>query len=182
MNAEINVWNPQVQASEFSLAQFWMEGVDNNGVFIDSIEAGAMVYIISSITFSFRRMQNIELLIISNFYKIVCMEKQVYYDLYNDHETRLFTYWTVRVLIFDFHASTSHVYIVSFLKIYFILFIYLFFKSWLQSDAYQNTGCYNLMCPGFVQVDPRLALGASFTPYSEYAGVQKSVNFFVYKV
>ena len=38
------------------------------------------------------------------------------------------------------------------------------------------------MCPGFVQVDPRLALGASFTPYSEYAGVQKSVNFFVYKV
>jgi len=109
MNAEINVWNPQVQAAEFSLAQFWMEGVDNNGVFIDSIEAGAMVY----------------------------------YDLYNDHETRLFTYWT--------------------------------------SDAYQNTGCYNMMCPGFVQVDPRLALGASFTPYSEYAGVQKSVNFFVYK-
>ena len=129
MNAEINVWNPQVQASEFSLAQFWMEAVDNNGVFIDSIEAGAMVYIISSITFSFRRMQNIELLIISNFYKIVCMEKQVYYDLYNDHETRLFTYWTVRVLIFDFHASTSHVYIVSFLKIYFILFYFIFFLN-----------------------------------------------------
>ena len=92
MNAEINVWNPQVQAAEFSLAQFWMEGVDNNGVFIDSIEAGAMVYIISSITFSFRRMQNIELLIISNFYKIIYVEKQVYYDIFRDYSTRLFTF------------------------------------------------------------------------------------------
>nr|POF03706.1 hypothetical protein CFP56_06626 [Quercus suber] len=92
MNAEINVWNPQVQLQEeFSLAQFWVEGVDNNGVFLDSIEAGAM------------------------------------------------------------------------------------------SDAYQNTGCYNMMCPGFVQIDPRLALGASFTPYSEYGGVQKAINYFVYK-
>ncbi|KAL0007046.1 hypothetical protein SO802_008548 [Lithocarpus litseifolius] len=110
MNAEINVWNPRVQEhDEFSLAQFWVEGVDNNGVLLDSIEAGAMVY----------------------------------YDLYNDFETRLFTYWT--------------------------------------SDAYQNTGCYNLLCPGFVQIDTRLALGANFEPYSEYGGVQKSINYFVYK-
>ncbi|KAL4600814.1 hypothetical protein ACB092_11G227000 [Castanea dentata] len=112
MNAEITVWNPQVQEqAEFSMAQFWVEGVDNNGVFLDSIEAGAM--------------------------------KQVYYDLYKDFETRLFTYWT--------------------------------------SDGYQNTGCYNMVCPGFVQIDTRLALGASFIPYSKYGGVQKSVNYFVYK-
>ncbi|KAM4082277.1 hypothetical protein ACJW30_11G159900 [Castanea mollissima] len=144
MNAEINVWNPQVQEqAEFSMAQFWVEGVDNNGVFLDSIEAGAMAYIISSITFSFKRRQNIELLIISNFYKIIRVEKQVYYDLYKDFETRLFTYWT--------------------------------------SDGYQNTGCYNMVCPGFVQIDTRLALGASFIPYSEYGGVQKSINYFVYK-
>ncbi|KAM4082520.1 hypothetical protein ACJW30_11G180800 [Castanea mollissima] len=112
MNAEINVWNPQVQEqAEFSMAQLWVEGLDNNGVFLDSIEAGAM--------------------------------KQVYYDLYKDFETRLFTYWT--------------------------------------SDGYQNTGCYNMVCPGFVQIDTRLPLGASFIPYSEYGGVQKSINYFVYK-
>ncbi|KAM4073017.1 hypothetical protein ACB094_11G184400 [Castanea mollissima] len=110
MNAEINVWNPQVQEqAEFSMAQLWVEGLDNNGVFLDSIEAGTMVY----------------------------------YDLYKDFETRLFTYWT--------------------------------------SDGYQNTGCYNTVCPGFVQIDTRLALGASFIPYSEYGGVQKSINYFVYK-
>ena len=40
MNAEINVWNPQVQEQNgFSLAQFWLAAVDNNGVTPDTIEA-----------------------------------------------------------------------------------------------------------------------------------------------
>ena len=38
------------------------------------------------------------------------------------------------------------------------------------------------MCPGFVQVDNRLAMGASDIPYSEYGGEQHSINFFVWKV
>ncbi|KAK7857577.1 hypothetical protein CFP56_017130 [Quercus suber] len=34
MNAEMNVWNPQVQEqNEFSLAQFWLAAADNNGVY-----------------------------------------------------------------------------------------------------------------------------------------------------
>ena len=151
MNAEMNVWNPHVQEqNEFSLAQFWLAAADNNGVNRDTIEGGVMVYIISSISFSFRRMQNIELLIISNFYKIICVEKQVYYEMNRDYRTRLFTFWTVRVSIFDFPASTSHVYIVSFLKSSFFFFFF-FLKSWLQSDSYQTTGCYNLLFSSFVQ-------------------------------
>ena len=147
----MNVWNPHVQEqNEFSLAQFWLAAADNNGVNRDTIEGGVMVYIISSISFSFRRMQNIELLIISNFYKIICVEKQVYYEMNRDYRTRLFTFWTVRVSIFDFPASTSHVYIVSFLKSSFFFFFF-FLKSWLQSDSYQTTGCYNLLFSSFVQ-------------------------------
>ena len=42
------------------------------------------------------------------------MENQVCEALYGDKNTRLFVYWTVHVLIFDFPASTSHVYIYYF--------------------------------------------------------------------
>ncbi|KAM3685984.1 hypothetical protein ACB098_11G164900 [Castanea mollissima] len=109
LNAEINVWNPAVMAQdEFSLAQFWIAGVDNRNV-IDTIEAGIMVY----------------------------------HDMYEDYETHIFIFWT--------------------------------------SDGYGSTGCYNLECPGFVQVDNRIVLGASVTPYSVYGGEQRSLNFFIWK-
>ena len=146
MNAEINVWNPQTMApDEFSLAQSWIAGLDNNRKVVDTIEAGIMVYIISSITFSFRHTQNIELLIISIFLTKLFVEKQVYYDLFHDFETHLFTFWTVRALIFDFLARTSHVYIVSFLRSLSLFFLFLI------SDSYQNTCCYNMLFSDFVQ-------------------------------
>ena len=68
------------------------------------------------------------------------MEKQVYYDLFHDFETHLFTFWTVRALIFDFLARTSHVYIVSFLRSLSLFFLFLI------SDSYQNTCCYAICC------------------------------------
>ena len=52
-------------------------------------------------------MKNIELLIISNFYKIIYVEKQVYYDIFRYYSTRLFMFWTVSVSIFDFPSSTT---------------------------------------------------------------------------
>ena len=115
------------------------------------------------------------------------MEKQVYEHLYGDKNTRLFTYWTVRVLIFDFlPALAMFIYTVSFLKsvcffLYFFFFFLNFFSS-LQDDSYQNTGCYNLACSGFVQVDNQIAMGASVAPYSNYDGTQRSVKFYVWKV
>lgn len=54
------------------------------------------------------------------------------------------------------------------------------FTFWTD-DFYRNTGCYNLMCSGFVQVDNQIAMGATVTPYSIYGGTQRSVKFYVWK-
>ena len=72
------------------------------------------------------------------------------------------------------------IYTVSFLKS--VFFYKFFFLSSLQDDSYQNTGCYNLACSGFVQVDNQIAMGASVAPYSNYDGTQRSVKFYVWKV
>ena len=104
------------------------------------------------------------------------MDKQVNPVLYGDNKTRIFTFWTVRVLIFDLHASTSLFILFLFLK------EYLFFLSWLQTDSYKKIGCYNLLCPGFVQVDNRIALGACLSRISVYGGNQYELNFNVWKV
>ncbi|XP_050281542.1 uncharacterized protein LOC126722433 [Quercus robur] len=54
------------------------------------------------------------------------------------------------------------------------------FLYWTD-DAYQSTGCYNLLCPGFVQVDKQIAMGAIVTPYSKYNGNQYALKFYVWK-
>ncbi|XP_050281543.1 uncharacterized protein LOC126722434 [Quercus robur] len=54
------------------------------------------------------------------------------------------------------------------------------FISWTD-DAYQSTGCYNLLCPGFVQVEQHIAMGATVTPYSKYDGNQYALKFYVWK-
>ncbi|KAM0054813.1 putative neprosin [Helianthus debilis subsp. tardiflorus] len=68
---------------------------------------------------------------------------QVSPDLYGDHNTRFFTYWT--------------------------------------SDAYQSTGCYNLLCSGFIQINNEIALGASISPMSKYQGSQYDISLLVWK-
>ncbi|CAH9118223.1 unnamed protein product [Cuscuta europaea] len=68
---------------------------------------------------------------------------QVSPDLYGDHNTRLFTYWT--------------------------------------SDAYQATGCYNLLCSGFIQINNNIAMGATISPLSNYRGSQYDVSILVWK-
>src|SRR5208337_4760944 len=49
------------------------------------------------------------------------------------------------------------------------LFIY-----W-TADAYQHTGCYNLDCQAFVQVDPTWVLGGSISPVSTTGGTQYEI-------
>ncbi|GKE45469.1 putative MORC family CW-type zinc finger protein 3-like protein isoform X1 [Tanacetum coccineum] len=41
-----------------------------------------------------------------------------------------------------------------------------FFTYW-TTDAYQTTGCYNLLCSGFVQTNNRIAIGAAISPTSD---------------
>ncbi|KAI5076140.1 hypothetical protein GOP47_0008205 [Adiantum capillus-veneris] len=55
------------------------------------------------------------------------------------------------------------------------LFIY-----W-TSDAYQGTGCYNLLCSGFVQINDQIALGASISPVSTYNDKQFDIEILIWK-
>ncbi|KAG5059242.1 uncharacterized protein LOC114409661 [Glycine soja] len=55
-----------------------------------------------------------------------------------------------------------------------------FFTYW-TSDAYQATGCYNLLCSGFVQTNNRIAIGAAISPTSSYAGGQFDISLLIWK-
>lgn len=55
-----------------------------------------------------------------------------------------------------------------------------FFTYW-TSDAYQTTGCYNLLCSGFVQTNHRIAIGAAIYPRSSYGGRQFDISLTVWK-
>ncbi|GER28300.1 hypothetical protein STAS_04076 [Striga asiatica] len=51
----------------------------------------------------------------------------------------------------------------------------------VQKDAYQTTGCYNLLCPGFVQVDKKILIGAAISPFSTVGGSQFEVVISIFK-
>ncbi|KAI3976250.1 hypothetical protein MKX01_021792 [Papaver californicum] len=55
-----------------------------------------------------------------------------------------------------------------------------FFTYW-TTDAYQTTGCYNLLCTGFVQTHARIAVGAAIAPISSYNGRQFDISILVWK-
>ncbi|XP_047334964.1 uncharacterized protein LOC124938545 [Impatiens glandulifera] len=54
------------------------------------------------------------------------------------------------------------------------------FTYW-TSDAYESTGCYNLLCSGFVQINNEIALGATIFPISSYHGSQYDIDILVWK-
>jgi len=45
-----------------------------------------------------------------------------------------------------------------------------------------NTGCYNLVCPGFVQTSNKIALGSVLQPVSTYGGQQYDITIDIEKV
>ncbi|PWZ08859.1 hypothetical protein Zm00014a_010928 [Zea mays] len=55
-----------------------------------------------------------------------------------------------------------------------------FFTYW-TTDAYQETGCYNLHCSGFVQTNSRIAIGAAISPTSVYNGRQFDISLLIWK-
>ncbi|XP_051144818.1 uncharacterized protein LOC127260871 [Andrographis paniculata] len=55
-----------------------------------------------------------------------------------------------------------------------------FFTYW-TTDAYEATGCYNLLCSGFVQTNNRIAVGAAISPISAYRGGQFDISLLVWK-
>lgn len=52
----------------------------------------------------------------------------------------------------------------------------------MQTDAYQATGCYNLLCSGFVQTNNKIAIGAAISPRSSSNGRQFDIGLMVWKV
>ncbi|KAL0903656.1 hypothetical protein M5K25_028048 [Dendrobium thyrsiflorum] len=54
------------------------------------------------------------------------------------------------------------------------------FTYW-TSDSYQATGCYNLLCSGFIQINNEIAMGASISPISDYRGSQYDISILVWK-
>ncbi|KAI4368574.1 hypothetical protein MLD38_017117 [Melastoma candidum] len=54
------------------------------------------------------------------------------------------------------------------------------FTYW-TSDAYQATGCYNLLCSGFIQINSEIAMGASISPVSAYRNPQYDIGILVWK-
>ncbi|XP_045825617.1 uncharacterized protein LOC123917814 [Trifolium pratense] len=54
------------------------------------------------------------------------------------------------------------------------------FTYW-TSDAYQATGCYNLLCSGFIQVSSNIAMGASISPISSYRDSQYDISILIWK-
>ncbi|XP_014523168.1 uncharacterized protein LOC106779558 [Vigna radiata var. radiata] len=55
-----------------------------------------------------------------------------------------------------------------------------FFTYW-TTDAYQATGCYNLLCSGFVQTNSKIAIGAAISPTSSYQGGQFDISLLIWK-
>ncbi|CAA7061397.1 unnamed protein product [Microthlaspi erraticum] len=55
------------------------------------------------------------------------------------------------------------------------------FTYW-TADGFTKTGCYNTLCPGFVQVSTKLPLGLLLQPVSRYGGQQYEVNVSIYQV
>lgn len=53
--------------------------------------------------------------------------------------------------------------------------------SYWTSDAYQATGCYNLLCSGFIQINNEIAMGASIYPISGYGDSQYDISILVWK-
>ena len=51
-----------------------------------------------------------------------------------------------------------------------------------QSNWKLGIGCWNLVCPGFVQVNKDIALGAAVDPISIYDGNQYDITIMIYKV
>eukprot|EP00249_Psilotum_nudum_P000514 c12308_g1_i2 orf=774-1685(+) len=55
------------------------------------------------------------------------------------------------------------------------------FTYW-TNDAYRVTGCYNLLCSGFVQISDEIAIGATISPISSYNGNQYDITILIWKV
>ncbi|XP_027161297.1 uncharacterized protein LOC113762181 [Coffea eugenioides] len=55
-----------------------------------------------------------------------------------------------------------------------------FFMHWTR-DNFKSTGCYNLLCSGFVQITNEIVLGGSVFPLSNFNGSQSEISILIWK-
>ncbi|WZZ16804.1 hypothetical protein YC2023_109893 [Brassica napus] len=77
-----------------------------------------------------------------------------------------------------FHATSKTPFALTYR--YYNIYLTAKFIS-MQSDAYQATGCYNLLCSGFIQTNNRIAIGAAISPVSSYKGGQFDISLLIWK-
>ena len=127
--------------------------------------------------FPFRHLQNIELLIIFIFTKLLVWKNRSTI-IYMEITTQDYSLFSLLMYVLKSFFNFPAIIVVSFYQ-----FLNIVFSSCLQKDANQTMGCYNLLCsPGFVQINKEIALGGSLNPLSVYAGSQYELNFLVWKV
>ncbi|XP_031374020.1 uncharacterized protein LOC116188672 [Punica granatum] len=80
--------------------------------------------------------------------------------LYGDRQTRFFVYWTIWSEFGLYETTTCFV----------------------QVDASKTTGCFDLTCPGFVQTNHEIALGAAIYPISTPDGLPYQITIYIFKV
>lgn len=54
------------------------------------------------------------------------------------------------------------------------------FTYW-TTDSYKETGCYNLLCSGFVQTNSKIAIGAAISPVSKFSSTQYDITMLIWK-
>ncbi|KAI6670774.1 hypothetical protein NL676_005659 [Syzygium grande] len=54
------------------------------------------------------------------------------------------------------------------------------FTYWTR-DGYNTTGCYNLLCSGFVQINSEIAIGGTISPVSSYQNSQYNISILIWK-
>ncbi|XP_057847575.2 protein neprosin [Cryptomeria japonica] len=54
------------------------------------------------------------------------------------------------------------------------------FTYW-TTDSYKETGCYNLLCSGFVQTNNKIAIGAAISPVSKFSSTQYDITMLIWK-
>lgn len=52
----------------------------------------------------------------------------------------------------------------------------------VQRDTYNKTGCFDLLCSGFVHTNKNIVLGGTLGPISSPGGQQYELNYAIYSV
>ncbi|KAK8562592.1 hypothetical protein V6N12_010666 [Hibiscus sabdariffa] len=53
--------------------------------------------------------------------------------------------------------------------------------TYWTGDGYNTTGCFNYLCPGFVQINPKISLGLVLDQLSVYNGTQRDIQISIIK-